>query len=142
MPVEIRRQPMRVARAVKHVAAQPHAVIGGLHHGQIAVMPLALIIGADIGPGRHGVPFLRVRLQPRRDTRRGPEGSAARRRLGQKRVEIERVVHHGKAAVGIADRHSAKSLPEISATQLCGTMSPFPVLWLAYNFGSALVPND
>nr|ADI18339.1 hypothetical protein [uncultured Rhodobacterales bacterium HF4000_03E16] len=53
MAIEIGGQAVHHARAVEHGRAQPTAVIGRLHHGDIAVMPLAVEIGADLCAGRH-----------------------------------------------------------------------------------------
>ncbi len=51
--IEIGRQPIGQPRAVKHVTAEPHAMIGSLHDGDVALVPSAVEIGADILASRH-----------------------------------------------------------------------------------------
>ena len=45
--VKIGTHAIKIARAVKHRSALPNAMIGGLHHSHIAVMPAPVPKGAD-----------------------------------------------------------------------------------------------
>ena len=91
--VEVGRQPVRrSARRRRRSSRARRRDRRRAHHRNVAIVPLAFEIGADLGAGRHGSLLVSVGAQT--SARGAGEVQRVFGRFGQKRVEIQGCVGH------------------------------------------------